>query len=105
MAYVVPYLPPSNSFIRIEGNMPLDPAVGLGKAALARIAAHPGAIRTLAPADYSLGQWKRQLASFGLTANEEDCLFVVTKVGKLRSCRLARTGLDAVDGAEKERTR
>ena len=45
MAYVVPYLPPSNSFIRIEGNMPLDPAVGLGKAArreLPRIRARSG---------------------------------------------------------------
>ena len=50
-AYIIPYLPQSDSFIRIEGNMPLDPGVGIGVVAKARIGAHEGQIRTLAPAD------------------------------------------------------
>ncbi len=90
-AYVIPYLPASDSFVRIEGNMPLDPAVGLGEVALARIRAHKGVIRTLAPADYSLEQSKQRLASFDLAIREEDCLFISTKVEKLRSCRLTRS--------------
>ena len=93
-AYVIPYLLASDSFIRIEGNMPLDPGVGLGKVALTRIGAHQGTIRTLAPADYPLEQSKQRLASFGLAAHEDDCLSIATKVGKLRSCRLARLDHD-----------
>ena len=39
-AYIIPYLPQSDSFIRIEGNIPLlDPGVGIGVVVKARIRA------------------------------------------------------------------
>ena len=90
-AYVIPYLPQSDSFIRIEGNMPLDPGVGLGAAAKARIGAHAGQIRTLAPAEYPLNQSRRRLENFGLAIGAEDCLFIDAKAGRLKSCPLDRS--------------
>jgi hypothetical protein len=91
MAYVIPDLPASDSLIRIEGNMPLDPAVGLGKIALARIAVHRGRSGRWRRRIYPLEQSKQRLASFNLAALWDNCLFIGTKAGKLRSCPLTRS--------------
>ena len=90
-AYVIPYLPETDSFIRIEGNMPLDPDVALGKSAKSKIDAHQGEIRTLAPADFPLDQSKQRLENFGLALRGEDCFYIDTKAGRLKSCPLSRS--------------
>ena len=88
MAYVIPYLPTSDVFIRIEGNMPLDPDAGLGRTAQQKIHDHNGAIRTLAPAGYLAEPSQKRLARFGFAVDVDDCLILPTKAGKLQSCRL-----------------
>ncbi len=42
-------------------------------------------------ADYPLDQSKRRLETFGLAIGAEDCLFIDTKIGRLRSCSLRRS--------------
>lgn len=90
MSYVIPYLPTTDIFIRIEGNMPLDPDGGLGRTAQQKIRDHNGAIRTLAPAGYQFEPSKMRLASFGLVVDRDDCVLLPTKAGNLQSCSVTR---------------
>jgi hypothetical protein len=46
-AYVIPFMPDTSQFIRLTGNMPLDPNMPLGRKALSMIRAHTGTIRSL----------------------------------------------------------
>jgi hypothetical protein len=47
-AYAIPAFRPEDTFVRLSGNMPLEPGTALGNLALDRIRAHRGPIRTLA---------------------------------------------------------
>lgn len=89
-AYVIPFFPKSDVFVRSEGNLPIGPQVGLGQSILATVAAHQGEIRTLAPANYVQEQSAAGLRQFGLTLDPGDCAEILTKAGRLLSCRLAQ---------------
>lgn len=91
-AYVIPALPASDVFVRIEGNMPIPPDTGLGQVIAGKLAAHRGDLWTLAPAGYALAGSAAALAAYGLRAAPQDCLVIATKMGDLESCRLARAG-------------
>jgi hypothetical protein len=92
IAYVIPFFPASDAFIRIDGNMPLVPMVALGREALSKIRSHKGMIRTLSPAGYSLQQSTERLKSFELELSEEGCVEIESKPGKLQSCPLVWRG-------------
>ncbi len=89
-SYVIPALPASDEFIRIEGNMPLSPQTGLGQEALMKISAHQGEIRSLALTGYSLQRSLLQLENFGLNPGDGACLEISTKPRELESCPLER---------------
>jgi hypothetical protein len=89
-SYVVPFMPRSDIFVRVEGNMPISPDSGLGQRIVGKIAAHGGDIRTLALASHSLDASAQRLASFGLTVDPADCRDIVSKIDTLRSCLLLR---------------
>ena len=64
-AYVIPFMPDTSQFIRLTGNMPLDPNMPLGRKALSMIRAHTGTIRSLAVVELD-EEDRARLARFGL---------------------------------------
>ena len=64
-AYVIPFMPDTSQFIRLTGNMPLDPNMPLGRKALSMIRAHTGTIRSLAVVELD-EENRARLARFGL---------------------------------------
>lgn len=90
IAYVVPLLPATNRFVRIEGNMPISPETGLGRQIRDTLTTYDGNVRSL---DIS-GKFEKNsshlLSKFGLALNFDDCADLVTKMGRLRSCQLIR---------------
>ncbi|MBB3769650.1 hypothetical protein FHS55_000236 [Angulomicrobium tetraedrale] len=91
-AYVIPFLPPSDVFVRIEGNMPITPETGLGRVIAGKLGAHGGEVRTLAPSGYEQTQSEARLAAYGLRLDPGDCVDITSKFGELVSCRLVRVG-------------
>lgn len=90
-AFIAAFMPRSNSFVRIEGNMPLDPTTGdLGRQAKEKMAMHKGEIRSLAPADYNLSGSRERLLQFGLAIENNDCVVIGAKSRRLKSCKLVR---------------
>lgn len=88
MAYVIPYLPASDVFVRIEGNMPITTTTGIGRAIAAKLMQHKGDIRTLTPLNYDTKGSVLHLQKFGLRIESDDCLKIPTKMGVLITCRL-----------------
>jgi len=88
MSFVIPFFALSDAFIRIEGNMPLDPAVGLGHEAFLRIQSHKGPIGTLGPVAALTETSLIHLKSFGLMPGDKACVEIGTKAGSLQSCPL-----------------
>lgn len=64
-AYAIPAFQPEDTFVRLSGNMPLEPGTALGNLALDRIRAHRGPIRTLAMEPLSETE-RGRLARFGM---------------------------------------
>jgi hypothetical protein len=64
-AYVIPFMPQTPRFVRLTGNVPLEPSMPLGRKALSIIRAHTGAIRSLAVVELN-EQHRARLARFGL---------------------------------------
>jgi hypothetical protein len=87
-AFVISSFPKSDVFVRMEGNLPLTPEVGLGRDILAKIKAHKGKIRSLAPVGYSL-QNSNALMKFGLAPSSGPCWPIDSKRSHLQSCPLA----------------
>ena len=87
-AYVIPFFPATDAFIRIEGSMPLVPTVGLGREALSKIQSHNGMIRTLSRSEFSTEESAEHLKSFELETTQDGCLEIETKPEKLKSCSL-----------------
>lgn len=90
-AFVIPFFPATDVFVRLEGNMPLSPGTGLGQLALAKIASHKGEIRSLSPAGYDLEN-SASLKAFGLAMGPGSCLSIASKSTWLESCPLVRVG-------------
>jgi hypothetical protein len=64
-ACLVPLMPASAVFLRIDGNFPLAPDTPLGKQVLTRLARHDGEVRAMIPLKDEPGALAK-LATFGL---------------------------------------
>jgi hypothetical protein len=87
-SYVIPYLPQTARFVRVSGNMPLEPVLPLGQRALRIIFEHEGPIRTL-----SVGSAERdreQLERFGLHLDQASCRSFSSRLDTFWTCGLAR---------------
>ena len=90
-AYVIPFMPPTSRFVRLTGNMPLEPNMPLGGKALSMIRAHTGAIRSLAVVELN-EQHRARLARFGLVlAPGEKCEKFRSNLDTFTTCVLIET--------------
>ena len=96
-AYVIPFMPQTSRFVRLTGNMPLEPSMPLGRKALSMIRAHTGTIRSLAVVELD-EQQRARLARFGLAcAPEGKCQQFRSRVDIFSTCILVKTPLPYVD--------
>jgi len=91
-AFVALALPASARLVRINGNMPLDPTVGLGLQARAVIVGHSGPIRTLANTDAEGRLDEAYLTRFGVGFDAGPCFDIGSRLATIRSCPLKRIG-------------
>ena len=90
-AYVIPFMPQTSRFVRLTGNMPLEPNMPLGGKALSMIRAHTGAIRSLAVVELD-EQDRARLARFGLAlAPGRGCERFRSRVDTFTTCVLIET--------------
>ena len=90
-AYVIPFMPQASRFVRLTGNMPVEPSMPLGQKALSMIRAHSGAIRSLAVVELNQ-QDRARLARFGLAlASEGRCQQFRSRVDTFTSCVLTKS--------------
>ena len=71
MAYLIPYMPQADRFVRLGGNMPLEPNMPLGQRALSLMQAHTGPIRSLCVV--AGDQEVERLQRFGLRLQPDSC--------------------------------
>jgi hypothetical protein len=90
MAYIVPYFPPEDRYIRLGGNMPLEPGTLLGKRALEIIRQHTGPIRTLT-LDPIEEPERARLERFGLTSAKDSCTTFHSRMDTFLTCSVTRT--------------
>jgi hypothetical protein len=88
MSYAIPFMPRQDRFVRLAGNMALEPQTRLGRRAAEIIQQYPGPIRTL-----SLGPLdeddQARLLRFGLTAQSE-CQTFRSRLDTFLTCGLQR---------------
>ena len=90
-SYVIPFMPQTSRFIRLTGNMPLDPNMPLGQKALSMIRAYTGTIRSLAVVELD-EQDRARLARFGLAfAPGRGCERFRSRVDTFTTCVLIKT--------------
>jgi hypothetical protein len=91
MAYLVPYLPATDTMVRLhESTIPMDgTATILVQRAALMIARHQGAMRSLSPAPLD-DHAHYYLARYGLSLVEAGCVEFSTDVTKFTSCPIAR---------------
>jgi hypothetical protein len=90
-AYVIPFMPQASRFVRLTGNMPLEPNMPLGRKALSMIRAHTGAIRSLAVVELN-EQHRARLARFGLAlAPGGGCEQFRSRLDTFTTCVLTKT--------------
>jgi hypothetical protein len=90
-AYVIPFMPDTSQFIRLTGNMPLDPNMPLGRKALSMIRAHTGTIRSLAVVELD-EEDRARLARFGLAlAAGRECERFRSRLDTFTTCVLTKT--------------
>ena len=89
-AYVIPFMPDTSQFIRLTGNMPLDPNMPLGRKALSMIRAHTGTIRSLAVVELD-EEDRTRLARFGLAlAAGRECERFRSRLDTFTTCALTK---------------
>jgi hypothetical protein len=88
-AFIIPFLPPSNRFVRIEG-IPITPQHGLGRKLMTILERHTGEIRTLSPAGQSLEKSIPSLQLYGLVPTDGPCFRIESKAGSVETCPLLR---------------
>jgi hypothetical protein len=89
MAYIVPYLPGQDRYVRLGGNLPLEPAMPLGQRALAMIRQHNGAVRTLTLEPLDEPEVAR-LHRFGLTLAKDSCTTFRWRLDTFLTCSVTR---------------
>jgi hypothetical protein len=94
MGYVIPALPDDVRFVRIDGNMPLDPRLGFGKHVATIIAAQRGPLMTLAVGAIDAAD-RAGLARFGLRAGKR-CRTAAGLGQHLVSCEIAPSTREVV---------
>lgn len=82
-------LGPRAAFVRISGNLRIDPDRALGARITAAVRTHRGPLRSLTDAK-DMPQMAADLARFGLAAMPGTCLAMVSKRGPIVSCRITR---------------
>ena len=89
-AYVIPFMPDTSQFIRLTGNMPLDPNMPLGRKALSMIRAHTGTIRSLAVVELD-EEDRARLARFGLALTPgSQCERFRSRLDTFTTCALTK---------------
>ena len=88
-SYVIPLLPRSARFVRINGNFIALPDSLIGKRMVSHIERHAGPIRTLEGTTPAEGD-DDQLTRFGIAVDRSRCLPISTRLGGLRSCPATR---------------
>ena len=89
-SYVVPYLPRENRYVRLGGNMPLEPGTPLGQRALAIIRQHVGPIKTLTLEEELEAPERARLERFGLTIARDSCTTFRSRMDTFRTCTAVR---------------
>jgi hypothetical protein len=89
-SYVVPYLPQNDQYVRLGGNMPLEPGTPLGQRELAIIQQHTGPIKTLTLEEKLDGPERARLERFGLTVAEDSCTTFRSRMDTFRTCTAVR---------------
>lgn len=82
-------LGPRADFVRVAGNLTIDPARPLGQRIAARIGAHSGPMRSLT-GELDLGEIDADLQPFGLVTVPGTCLTIANKLIPVTSCALRR---------------
>ena len=89
-SYIVPFLPQENRYVRIGGNMPLEPATPLGQRELAIIQQHIGPIKTLTLEEELEEPERARLERFGLTVAKNSCTTFRSRIDTFRTCTAVR---------------
>jgi|GEM_PF-818294 len=92
IAYVVPYFPESTQTIRIQGNF-FDPTKDTGLNRLIKSKFQENRIRYIMFLENALKDESVNslLSIYGLSANLETCEYIVTKIERLKLCRVTRS--------------
>jgi len=90
-SYVIPFMPESR-FVRLYGNLKLDPIRGLGARAKSAIKTHNGALRTLTVTPLTEND-RQYLERFGVRADERECVVFASRVDQFHSCRAIKLPL------------
>jgi hypothetical protein len=88
LGFMVALFPADARFVHIGGNLPLDPATGLGARAM-DIIAHAAILRTLAAAPDSTAGLAT-LRRFGVAQVPGSCRRIATKIAPVESCLLTK---------------
>ena len=94
MAYAIPFMPKQDRFVRVAGNISLEPQMHLGRRAAGIIQQHPGPIRTLSVGPLSEDDRSR-LRRFGLTEQNE-CQTFRSRLDTFLTCGLQRVSRERV---------
>lgn len=89
MSYVIPLFPERDRFVRVSGNMRLEPGVLLGRRALEIIREHTGPIRTLTLAPLPAVESAR-LTRFGLRLSDDPCTTFKSRNDSFLTCGATR---------------
>ena len=99
-AYVIPFMPDTSQFIRLTGNMPLDPNMPLGRKALSMIRAHTGTIRSLAVVELD-EENRARLARFGLALTPgSECERFRSRLDTFTTCALTKNHQEDISNDE-----
>ena len=84
-AYAITAFRPDDTFVRLGGNMPLEPDTAMGRLALDRIGAHRGPIRTLAMEPLEDAERDR-LGRFGMSLTPGSCKEFRSRMDVFQTC-------------------
>jgi len=87
-SFVIPFLPPSDRFVRISGNMNIPPQTGLGQKIQSILREHKGPLRSLSSTEPMDTNSLKMLDRHGLTFADGPCLPIPSKAMTVLSCPL-----------------
>jgi MFS family permease len=89
MSYTIPFLPKEDRFIRLGGNMPLEPEMLLGQRALEIIRTHRGPIKTMTLERIEEPE-RARLSRFGLVVTDDSCSTFRSRLDNFLTCPVTR---------------